>query len=279
VTDQGIAVFRKRAVERLASPDESAEPLCIVRPADWLVLASLAVLIAAAVTWGLTARLPVGVRGEGILRRPGMTEVVAPQAGRVGRLFLRHGELVPVGAPLLELEPALAGQPAPFPRYVAAPFPARVLEWAVNAGDQVAAGAPLVTLEPGDAPLQAVLFVPEAAAGQVRPGQEVRLAPAARSRRYGPLAGTVSGVAPSPLTQGGLRAVLVADTLVAEFMARGLRIRVDVVLSARPSDPGWPSGSGSGIPLASRIEVQGEIVLGHERPMARVWPWLRSPGV
>ena len=34
---QGVAVFRKRALERLASPDESAEALSIVRPADWLL--------------------------------------------------------------------------------------------------------------------------------------------------------------------------------------------------------------------------------------------------
>jgi hypothetical protein len=59
VRTQNVAVFRKRALERLASPDESAEPLHIVGPADWLLLVSLALLIAAAGVWAFTARLPM----------------------------------------------------------------------------------------------------------------------------------------------------------------------------------------------------------------------------
>lgn len=274
--DEREAVYRSVAVGRLTSPDELTDMLGIARPLDWLILSAIGLLIGGALTWSIVGRLPIMVSGEGILQRAGGAEdVVAPQAGRVSRIWVVGGQTVAAGDPLLELHNGSGAL------RVDAPFHARVLEVAVPSGRAVPDHAPLLTLELADQPLQAVLFVPESMAGQIQPGFEVRLIPKNfPTQQYGFLAGTVSHVTPAPISDRGLRQALNQEALVQLCIAHRRRIRVDVDLHADRNDPsGWQWSSRSGpARLPSRTEVRGEIVLRQERPIARVLPWARSVG-
>ncbi len=71
----------------------------VVRPRHWLAVLTFAGLIGAALTWAITARLPIMVVGCGVLMRPRQVgDVQVPASGRLHLLRVRTG--VRVGMPM-----------------------------------------------------------------------------------------------------------------------------------------------------------------------------------
>src|SRR5947209_1829473 len=90
---QGI--FRKTALERLASPEQLDQLLQVTSPRGWLALTGLGLLVAAALVWSFFGTVTTTVEGQGILIRPeGVTSVVAPQAGVVRSVLVRVGDMI-----------------------------------------------------------------------------------------------------------------------------------------------------------------------------------------
>jgi HlyD family secretion protein len=91
-------LFRQAALERLAAPEQLDHLMRVVRPKDWLVLATFAGLVVLAVIWSLVGQLPVTVDGRGVLIHPRtVVAVQAPASGRLSRLDVQVGDLVNVG--------------------------------------------------------------------------------------------------------------------------------------------------------------------------------------
>ena len=91
-------IFRKEAVERLSSPERLDQLMTVVRPRDWLVLVTFALLAALAVCWSIWGRLPVTVTGRGVLIHPReIVDIQAPASGRIANLTMRVGDRVKPG--------------------------------------------------------------------------------------------------------------------------------------------------------------------------------------
>jgi HlyD family secretion protein len=56
----GSRTFRRAALERQSTPDRLDELLVVERPRDWIALAALAGILAAAVVWIVFGRVPIG---------------------------------------------------------------------------------------------------------------------------------------------------------------------------------------------------------------------------
>lgn len=70
----------------------------VVRPKDWLVLATFAGLVLVAIIWSLLGRLPVTVTGRGVLIHPRtVVAMQAPASGRLAHLGVQVGEVVHIG--------------------------------------------------------------------------------------------------------------------------------------------------------------------------------------
>ena len=59
-------VFRKSALERLASPEQLDKAITVSRPASWLALLGVTIIIVAAVVWSLLGTLPTTLPAHGI---------------------------------------------------------------------------------------------------------------------------------------------------------------------------------------------------------------------
>lgn len=91
-------MFRKVALDRISSPEQLDQMMHITAPRGWIALASLALLIAVGLGWGVLGELPDKVAGNGILvRTDGVLEVVAPASGRVADLTVGVGDYVREG--------------------------------------------------------------------------------------------------------------------------------------------------------------------------------------
>lgn len=88
-------IFRKVALERLSSPEQLDQLMQVTTPQAWLALSTLGGLLAAAVLWGVFGSIPTEAAGEGILlRRGGVSEVVATGGGQVEEVLPQVGEVV-----------------------------------------------------------------------------------------------------------------------------------------------------------------------------------------
>lgn len=98
------SLFRAQALAKIANPDQLDKVLQVVRPQHGLGLALVAVLLVAAVVWGVLSTAPVSVQGQGILLSPeGVSDVTARAPGRVERLLVAVGDDIAAGAPVAEL--------------------------------------------------------------------------------------------------------------------------------------------------------------------------------
>jgi HlyD family secretion protein len=88
-------IFRKVALERLSSPEQLDQLMQVTTPQAWLALSTLGGLLGAAVLWGVFGSIPTEAAGEGILlRRGGVSEVVATGGGQVEEVLPQVGEVV-----------------------------------------------------------------------------------------------------------------------------------------------------------------------------------------
>lgn len=98
-------LFRKKALERLSSPERLDELMQVTSPVGWLALAGLGFAILAAILWGVIGSIAVKVDGKGILIRGGAVyEITATLAGHVVAVEVEPGETVHVGDVVLRLE-------------------------------------------------------------------------------------------------------------------------------------------------------------------------------
>lgn len=71
--EQKKSLFRKESLERLSSPERLEQLMQVVRPKDWLYLATSGALLVLAVIWSIFGRIPVTVNGRGVLILPQKT--------------------------------------------------------------------------------------------------------------------------------------------------------------------------------------------------------------
>lgn len=98
-------LFRKKALERISSPERLDELMQVTSPVGWLALGGLGFGILAAILWGVLGSIAVKVEGKGILMRGGsVAEVNATLAGHVVAVKVEPGQVVEPGDVLLTLE-------------------------------------------------------------------------------------------------------------------------------------------------------------------------------
>jgi HlyD family secretion protein len=91
-------IFRKVALERLSSPEQLDQLLQVTDPKGWLALAALGLLLLTSVAWGIFGSIPTAASGEGILlRRGGVTSLVAAENGQVEELLVGVGDVIEKG--------------------------------------------------------------------------------------------------------------------------------------------------------------------------------------
>ncbi len=51
------SIFRKKSIDRISSPEESLDYLKVTRPAVWMILVVIVLIILAIVIWSITGRI------------------------------------------------------------------------------------------------------------------------------------------------------------------------------------------------------------------------------
>lgn len=105
-------IFRKVALDRLASPEQLDQLMQVTTPKGWLGLATLGAMLVAAVVWSVIGTIPERIPGHAILLRSGgVFEVVSQSGGRVADLPIQVGDMITEGQVVARLaQPELQEQ-------------------------------------------------------------------------------------------------------------------------------------------------------------------------
>ncbi|NJL13455.1 MAG: NHLP bacteriocin system secretion protein [Microscillaceae bacterium] len=88
-------LFRKKALERLSSPENLHEFVSITSARSWLAILALSILLLGLGFWAFLGTLPKIVEGQGILiQSGGIAEVSLPGTGIVNEILVEEGQLV-----------------------------------------------------------------------------------------------------------------------------------------------------------------------------------------
>ena len=55
-------IFRKTSLERMSSPEKLNDYIRVSNPSVWIILSAIAILLIAAIVWGIIYELPDGTR-------------------------------------------------------------------------------------------------------------------------------------------------------------------------------------------------------------------------
>lgn len=86
-------LYRKSALERIASPEQLDKALKVTSPLSWLSLIGVTLIIVATVIWSIVGRIPVTITTNGIIASPVNTNAVYTEnAGIVDSVYASVGD-------------------------------------------------------------------------------------------------------------------------------------------------------------------------------------------
>lgn len=102
-------LFRKAALEKLASPERLDEMMQIIRPSGWLSVIAIGCALVALIVWSVVGTISIKVAGKGMLLRGGVVfDIASTTEGRLAEVLVKPGDHIVEGDVIARLDrPAL----------------------------------------------------------------------------------------------------------------------------------------------------------------------------
>jgi len=98
-------IFRKVALDRLASPEQLDLLMEVTSPRSWIALVAVALLLATAGVWAFAGSIPTQVEGQGVLiKAGGVSDIFAQGSGPVKEVLIKEGDVVQQGQVVARIE-------------------------------------------------------------------------------------------------------------------------------------------------------------------------------
>ncbi|HEY8550557.1 MAG TPA: NHLP bacteriocin system secretion protein [Vicinamibacterales bacterium] len=92
------ALFRKAALDKLASPERLDVLMRVTSPMGWVALLTIAGILAGVIGWSIFGSIPERIDGQGVLLRGGaMADIRSTGTGSLARLDIRLNDVIEVG--------------------------------------------------------------------------------------------------------------------------------------------------------------------------------------
>ena len=99
------SIFRKSALDRIASLDQLDQTMTVIKPSSVLALISVGIILAVAIAWGIVGSIPDVVNGSGIIMNiDNVVSVKYTNQGTVKNVFVSHGDYVQNGQIIARIE-------------------------------------------------------------------------------------------------------------------------------------------------------------------------------
>jgi len=262
-------LFRQEALDRLRSPEQLDQLFRPTTPVAWVALASVLLLIGAALIWSVFGVMANKVNGMGmIIDAGGLVNISHNASGRLGELRVKVGDRVHQNQVVAVLEqPALEAQLARMDRelntaksrddmasrlagiselqdrlgresQVLSPVDGIVVDQIVSGvGEYISPGMPLMNIrldEDKRGEMMAILYVPVSEGKKIQAGMIVQVSPGSvDSSEYGTLVGQVRSISGYPVLSGSITGWTGNSDLTAWILKQcggaAMEVKVDLI--------------------------------------------------
>ena len=192
-----------------------------------------------------------------------------------GRQYVRSQQILEQQAKIKDLEIRLNQEGT-----IRSPYAGEVLEVDVNIGDYARPQRPLARLQSLTGDPEAIIFVAAGEGKKVKPGMPIRVSPSTiRPEEFGFIQGRVKSVSMYPISKDSMDTVLGNEIMINRLLQSGEVIALIATLetdSTTPSGFRWSSSHGPDVSVEGGTLCQASIVLGKQRPIALLIPFLKK---
>jgi multidrug efflux pump subunit AcrA (membrane-fusion protein) len=237
----------------------------VSRPATWIALAGLLVVLAAVVLWATLSTITTTASGLGfVLPEGGLIEASAQRPGVLQQVNVTSNERVDAGDVIGELEGADGARFS-----VTAPIGGRVGEVVRSPGDFVPQGGQVAIIVPVR-PRVVEAFLPTSEAKQARLGDEVWVAPTTVPvSDFGYARGRVASIGEIPIPDAGIDSLLENPARVRLVSGLGpvFHVVVELDYADTPSGLSWTASEGPSDPVTLGSRAKVSVVTGERAPI------------
>jgi HlyD family secretion protein len=260
-----IDPFRKRALDRLSSPEDLDRLVRVSRPGTWIALGGLLLVIAGVVLWATLTNVTTTVSGLGfVLPEGGLIEASTLRAGIVQNIDVREGQRVRAGDRVASLGLADGGEVS-----ITAPTAGEVGEVLRSKGDFVPEGGQVAILIPRRR-LVVETFLPTANAKKAHVGDQVWVEPTtAAASEFGFARGRVARIGAIPMPEAGIGSLLENPARVKAVDELGpvIHVVVELVPADTASGLSWTASRGPSEPVTLGTRAAIKVVTGSRKPI------------
>ena len=207
-------LYRKSALERLASPDQLDKAPKITSPLSWLALLALTVVILITLAWSIWGVIPETISASGIVvsSTSGTNTTYSSGAGRVTAVNVTRGSLVRENTHVMTIMPS-QGEPID----IAAGLVGFVTEIVVKQGEEARTNGDLIRVAPETEAKQIVLcYVPTSMVKKVMLDMNAYITlDSADSQTYGHMQGRIVNIDSYSASSAGMNSVLGENNNIA----------------------------------------------------------------
>lgn len=261
--------YRASAMGHLSSPEQLDTEVRLVRPAGWIALGAIGLVLIGFIAWCFLGSVQTTVSAAGVLTTQyGSSNSLAPDAGVIAEILVTQGDQVSEGQTVAVITTSSGDV------MISASASGQVVEVLAYPTDAVADGATVVSIQPDDE-LRAFVFIPVASSQPIKAGMPVQIAvTTVAPERYGLLRGTVTRVGSHPATRAGVGALLNNDDITSIVVSGAPVFQIEVALTPAdtPSGYAWTSGAGPAELLSAGTLVNSTVMISSQTPITLLFP-------
>lgn len=255
-------LFRKEALEKVASPEQLDQLIKITSPKRWFSLFALGSLVAAGLTWSILGRIPIIVTGRGVLIYPSkVVTVQASNPGRILELNVEVGEMVKKGQILATIDQSELKKQLQLSRDKLAQFGA-------------------IAAQESSAKLVNVVFLPVSEGKKIKPGMSLQITPSTVKREeFGGIEAKVTNISAFPVTQQGAVSLIGNADILPSVLDKRPQLAVFTELqpdSSTFSKYRWSSSTGPQLKMTPGTTTSVRITVEQKKPIEFVLPILKD---
>jgi hypothetical protein len=269
--------YRKKALEKLSSPEQLDKLLFVVKPKGWIALLTTFIIILIGGLWTLFGSLSTLVSGEGIyLDFTQIHDLTIPINGRIIEIPVSIGEEVKVGqtvAIIWDLETNKRKE-------ILAPYSGILIDLETEKGNQVTAHQIFASLQspiPSDFNDLFYSFVSARQGDKIKVGMEAYVYPWGVDRKlYGGILCKVKQISYLPATEHYFQSIYLNQAFAEKLLHQTALIPVILDPIEDPHNPRkfqWTSKEGpmkGEIPLGSLVSI--DILIEKRSPISYLFP-------
>ncbi len=91
-------IFRKKAVERLSSPEQLDQAIQIIGIKNWITLLAFGLIIISVILWSVFGSIPIKIKGSGIIiKSGGIFDITSTAGGQIIDISIKVGDIIKKG--------------------------------------------------------------------------------------------------------------------------------------------------------------------------------------